>query len=88
MHGTGAEPEFTPVFDERTDRDFLPTATARLKFDNGIAGAPRLHQIDPPARRSAISIRRVTLTMSNNPFVQSAGSAGNPDLRGAEIEQL
>lgn len=78
--GTGAGATFTPVTTGRTDRDFLPTATARLKLDNGMQARLGFSK----------SIRRpdfgdlnpsVILSQSNNPFVQSAGSAGNPDLR-------
>jgi TonB-dependent receptor len=78
--GTGANVTFTPVTTGQTDRDFLPTATARLKFDNGLQARlgfsksirrPEFGDLNPS----------VILSLSNNPFVQSGGSAGNPDLR-------
>jgi TonB-dependent receptor len=77
--GTAADPDFTPVFNERTDRDFLPTATARLKFDNGLQA--RLG-FTKSIRRPAFDDLNpaLTLTTSGNPFVQSGGSAGNPNL--------
>jgi len=71
---------YTPVTANTTDENFLPTATARLKLDNGFQARLGYSQ----------SIRRpefgdlnpaVTLSQSNNPFVQSSGSAGNPNLR-------
>lgn len=76
----GGVTTYTPLSAKTTDNDFLPTATARLRFDNGFQA--RLGY--------ARSIRRpefgdlnpaVTLSKSNNPFVQSGGSAGNPNLR-------
>lgn len=78
--GSGTALTFTPVSANTTDNDFLPTATARLKFDNGLQARlgytrsirrPEFSDLNPS----------VTLAPSNNPFVQSAGSAGNPDLR-------
>ena len=78
--GTGANVTFTPVTTGQTDRDFLPTATARLKLDNGMQARlgfsksirrPEFGDLNPS----------VILSLSNNPFVQSGGSAGNPDLR-------
>ncbi|NYT40736.1 TonB-dependent receptor [Sphingomonas sp. R-74633] len=77
---TGGVTTYRPVSASTTDTDFLPTVTARLKFDNGIQA--RLGY--------AKSIRRpefgdlnpaVTTALSNNPFVQNSGSAGNPDLK-------
>lgn len=71
---------FSPVQAETTDNNFLPTATARLKFDNGLQARigysrslrrPEFGDLNPA----------VTVTLSNNPFVQSSGSAGNPNLR-------
>ncbi|UZK67685.1 TonB-dependent receptor [Sphingomonas sp. M1-B02] len=76
----GGVTTYTPVSADTTDENFLPTATARLKFDNGIQARlgytktirrPEFGQLNPS----------VILSLSNNPFVQSAGSAGNPDLR-------
>jgi iron complex outermembrane receptor protein len=76
----GGATTYTPVSASTSDTDFLPTATARLKFDNGLQA--RLGY--------AKSIRRpefgdlnpaVTTALSNNPFVQNSGSAGNPDLK-------
>jgi iron complex outermembrane receptor protein len=76
----GGVTTYRPVSASTTDTDFLPTVTARLKFDNGIQA--RLGY--------AKSIRRpefgdlnpaVTTALSNNPFVQNSGSAGNPDLK-------
>jgi TonB-dependent receptor len=78
--GSGNAVTYTPVSADTSDEDFLPTATARLKFDNGIQARlgfsksirrPEFGQLNPS----------VILSQSNNPFVQSAGSAGNPDLR-------
>jgi len=80
---TNGVASYTPVSAETTDENFLPTATARLKFDNGIQARlgysksirrPEFGQLNPS----------VILSMSNNPFVQSAGSAGNPNLRQQE----
>lgn len=71
---------FAPLSAKTSDTDFLPTVTARLKLDGGFQA--RLGY--------AKSIRRpefgdlnpaVTLALSNNPFVQSTGSAGNPNLK-------
>jgi TonB-dependent receptor len=76
---------FTPVRASTTDEDFLPTATARLRFDNGLQARlgysrsirrPEFSDLNPA----------VTLALSNNPFVQSSGSAGNPDLRQQESD--
>lgn len=71
---------FTPVGAKTTDRDFLPSATARLKLNNGLQA--RL-SYDRTIRRPDFSDLNpaVTLSLSNNPFVQSSGTAGNPDLR-------
>ena len=71
---------YTPVVADTRDRDFLPTVTARLRLDNGIQARlgytksirrPEFEDLNPT----------VTLNLSNNPFVQSSGNAGNPDLR-------
>lgn len=71
---------FQPLSATTTDNDFLPTVTARLKLDNGIQARlgfsrsirrPEFSDLNPA----------VTLSLSNNPFVQSGGSAGNPNLR-------
>uniref|UniRef100_UPI0035C992C3 TonB-dependent receptor n=1 Tax=uncultured Sphingomonas sp. TaxID=158754 RepID=UPI0035C992C3 len=71
---------FTPVVAETTDNDFLPTATARLKFDNGLQA--RLGYSRSIRRPDFSDLNpAVTLSLSNNPFVQSGGSAGNPNLR-------
>lgn len=78
--GAATPATYVPVSADSTDEDFLPTVTARLKFDNGLQARlgfsksirrPEFGQLNPS----------VILSRSNNPFVQSAGSAGNPDLR-------
>ncbi|MGF7147049.1 TonB-dependent receptor [Sphingomonas zeicaulis] len=76
---------FDPLTASTTDQDFLPTATARLRFQNGLQARlgysrsirrPEFGDLNPA----------VTLSLSNNPFVQSSGSAGNPDLRQQESD--
>lgn len=71
---------FNPLEASTTDSDFLPSATARLKFDNGLQA--RIGYSRSLRRPDFESLNpAVTLSLSNNPFVQSGGSAGNPDLR-------
>jgi len=78
--GSGAATVYTPVSADTTDNDFLPAATARLKLDNGVQA--RLGYSRSIRRPDFASLNpAVTLSLSNNPFVQSSGSAGNPDLR-------
>lgn len=71
---------FSRVTAKTTDSDFLPDVTARLKFDNGLQfrlgysktiRRPNFGDLNPS----------ITLNHSNNPLVQSTGSAGNPDLK-------
>src|SRR3546814_6804668 len=63
-----------------TDNDGLPNATARLRIGDGIqirlGYAKSLRRPNFGALNPA-----VTLNQSNNPLVQSGGSAGNPDLK-------
>src|SRR3546814_17197118 len=63
-----------------TDNDGLPNATARLRIGDGIqirlGYAKSLRRPNFGALNPA-----VTLNHSNNPLVQSGGSAGNPDLK-------
>ena len=71
---------FEPIGAKTTDRDVLPSATARFKFDNGIQA--RLGYAKYLRRPNFDSLNpAVTLQLSNNPLVQSAGNAGNPDLK-------
>jgi TonB-dependent receptor len=71
---------YTPLAARTSDTDFLPTVTARLKLDGGFQARlgyaktirrPEFGDLNPS----------VTLAQSNNSFVQSTGSAGNPNLR-------
>jgi iron complex outermembrane recepter protein len=63
-----------------SDSDFLPTATARLHFDNGLQA--RLGYARSIRRPDFTDLNpAITLSLSNNPFVQSGGSAGNPNLK-------
>jgi iron complex outermembrane receptor protein len=78
--GSGANAVYTPVTADATNEDFLPTATARLKLDNGLqARLGYTRSIRRPEFGDLNPVR--TLSLSNNPFVQSSGSAGNPDLK-------
>lgn len=78
--GTGTALVYNPLDSGKTDNDFLPAATARLRFDNGIQA--RLGYAKSIRRPEFTSLNPArTLTLSNNPFVQSSGSAGNPDLK-------
>lgn len=71
---------FTRLAADTTDNDWLPNATARLKFDNGIQ--MRLGFSKSLRRPFFGSLNpAVTLNQSNNPLVQSTGNAGNPDLK-------
>lgn len=76
----GAGGVFDRLTADTSDTDWLPNATARLRFDNGLqfrAGyakslrRPNFGSLNPA----------ITLNSSNNPLVQSTGNAGNPDLR-------
>lgn len=77
---TGGVTTFTPLTADTTDKNFLPTATARLRFDNGLQArlgfTKSIRRPEFPSLNPAVTVQR-----SNNPFVQSTGSAGNPDLR-------
>jgi TonB-dependent receptor len=78
--GTGSAPTYVPVSADATDEDFLPTVTARLKLDNGFQA--RLGFTKSIRRPEFADLNpTVTLSRSNNPFVQSSGTAGNPDLK-------
>src|SRR3546814_18738523 len=72
----------TPLFRsaKTTDHDWRPNATARLRIGDGIqirlGDAKSLRRPNFGALNPA-----VTLNHSNNPLVQSGGSAGNPDLK-------
>jgi iron complex outermembrane recepter protein len=77
---SGASTIYTPVRADTTDRDILPTATARLKLTRGLQA--RLGYSKSIRRPDFTDLNPVvTLSLSNNPFVQSGGSAGNPDLK-------
>src|SRR3546814_19844668 len=71
---------FDPLTAKTTDHDWLPNATARFKIGDGIqirlGYAKSLRRPNFGALNPA-----VTLNQSNNPLVQSGGSAGNPDLQ-------
>ncbi len=76
----GGVTTYTPVRATANDKDFLPTVTARFKMDNGFQSRlgytrsirrPEFGDLNPS----------IILSLSNNPFVQSTGSAGNPNLR-------
>ena len=71
---------YTPITADTTDRDFLPTATARIKLGGGLQA--RLGYAKSIRRPNFTDLNpAVTLAPSNNPFVQSGGSAGNPSLK-------
>lgn len=71
---------YTPLRAKTSDRDFLPDITARLKFANGLQA--RLGYSKTLRRPDFASLNpAITLTQSNNPLVQSSGSAGNPNLK-------
>src|SRR3546814_18900483 len=71
---------FDPLTAKTTDHDWLPNATARFKIGDGIqirlGYAKSLRRPNFGALNPA-----VTLNQSNNPLVQSGGSAGNPEDR-------
>ncbi len=86
-NGTGASQTFLPLSSTTRDEDFLPSATARLKFDSGFQ--MRLGYSRSIRRPTFADLNpAVTLSLSNNPFVQSSGSAGNPDLREQKSESF
>ena len=71
---------FQPLTAKTIDNDWLPNATARFKIGDDIQlrfgyakslRRPNFGDLNPA----------VTLNHSNNPLVQSGGSAGNPDLK-------
>ncbi len=71
---------FQPLTAKTTDNDWLPNATARFRVGDDIQirlgysrslRRPNFGALNPA----------VTLNHSNNPLVQSGGSAGNPDLK-------
>ncbi len=71
---------FASVKNETRDQNFLPTATARVRLDNGMQA--RLGYTKSLRRPEFVELNpTVILAPSNNPFVQSGGSAGNPDLK-------
>jgi TonB-dependent receptor len=71
---------FSRLEADTSDTDWLPNATARLKFDNGLQF--RLGYAKSLRRPAFASLNpAVTLNQSNNPLVQSTGNAGNPDLK-------
>lgn len=77
---TGGVTTYIPVSASTKDEDFLPTATVRLKFDNGIQA--RLGYAESLRRPEFAALNpSVILRQSNNPFVQSTGNAGNPNLK-------
>jgi TonB-dependent receptor len=62
------------------DRDWLPNATARFRIGNGIQ--VRLGYSQSMRRPNFDALNpAITLNQSNNPLVQSTGSAGNPNLK-------
>ncbi|RIA46071.1 TonB-dependent receptor [Hephaestia caeni] len=72
--------EFERLEADTVDNDWLPNVTARLRIGDGIQirlgygkslRRPNFGALNPA----------VTLNQSNNPLVQSGGSAGNPDLK-------
>lgn len=68
-----------------TDHDWLPNATARFKIGDGIQ--VRLGYAKSLRRPNFGSLNpAITLNQSNNPLVQSGGSAGNPDLKPQKSE--
>ena len=71
---------FQPLTAKTKDNDWLPNATARFRIGDGIqirlGYAKSLRRPNFGALNPA-----VTLNESNNPLVQSTGSAGNPDLK-------
>lgn len=71
---------YQPVTADTSDRDVLPNATARLRVGDGLQARIGFQKsIRRPDFTSLNPV--VTLNPSNNPLVQSGGSAGNPDLR-------
>ncbi len=83
----GAGGVFSRLAADTSDTDWLPNATARLKFDNGIQ--MRLGYSKSLRRPAFGSLNpAVTLSLSNNPLVQSTGSAGNPGLRAQKSESF
>ena len=71
---------FQPLSAKTTDNDWLPNATARFKIGDGIQ--IRLGYARSLRRPSFGALNpAVTLNHSNNPLVQSGGSAGNPNLK-------
>lgn len=71
---------FSRVTADTSDTDWLPNLTARLKFDSGFQ--MRLGYSKSLRRPGFGSLNpAITLNQSNNPLVQSTGSAGNPDLK-------
>lgn len=78
--GSGASLTYLPLSSSTSDDDFLPAATARLKLDNGVQA--RLGYSRSIRRPTFSDLNpAITLSLSNNPFVQSGGTAGNSDLR-------
>lgn len=76
----GGVTTYRPVVALASDNDFLPTATARLKLNNSFQA--RLGYAKSIRRPDFTDLNpAITLSLSNNPFVQSGGSAGNPDLK-------
>jgi TonB-dependent receptor len=69
------------------DHDWLPNATARFKIGDDIQ--MRFGYAKSLRRPSFDSLNpAITLNQSNNPLVQSTGSAGNPDLKAQMSESF
>jgi len=82
-----AKDGYTPLRAKTSDRDFLPDVTARLKFANGLQA--RLGYSKTLRRPDFANLNpAITLVESNNPLVQSSGSAGNPNLKVQKSESF
>ena len=71
---------FVPVEASTSDRDVLPSATARFKIGEDLQARLGYSKSIRRPNFSALN-PSVALSLSNNPLVQSTGSAGNPDLK-------
>lgn len=70
-----------------TDNDWLPNATARFRIGDGIQ--VRLGYARSLRRPGFEALNpAITLNQSNNPLVQSGGSAGNPDLKAQKSQSF
>lgn len=76
----GGTPTLTPFTASTDDDDFMPNASARIRFGGGLQA--RLSYAKAIARPAFGSLNPgLSYLVSTNPNILNAGSGGNPDLR-------